>query len=90
MTSDEAPWLLNVHWPDDAHCPEAENSADVAVPNSTAPQSVPSRVAERNLEGLKTAGKYLVSVTDREVLIVDVVQTADHALVTRLEVDIEP
>lgn len=90
VTSDEAPWLLNVHWPDDAHRPEAENSADVAVPNSTAPQSVLSRVAERNLEGLKTAGKYLVRVTDREVLIVDVVQTADHALVTRLEVDIEP
>jgi len=91
VTSGDAPWLLNVHWPDGAYRTDTQSGSDAtyAAPSTaTTAQSMPGRVAKQSLEGLKTAGKFVVRTADRDVLIVDVVQTANHALVTRLEVDI--
>jgi hypothetical protein len=92
VTPQDAPWLLRVHWPDGAY-PAEEGTVDSPPGSdieSTTSQSFADKAAREGMKGLRNAGRYLVHVGDRDVLIVDVVQTVNQTLVTRLEVKIEP
>lgn len=87
IASGDAPWQINVHWPDSAYADAGETAA---APPAAEPRSRTDRLADTGKRALRRAGHYLVRTADRDALIVDVVQTASHTVVTRLEVNVEP
>lgn len=88
IAAGDAPWQINVHWPDSAYAATDEHAA--VAPPAVEPESGSDRLATAGKQAIKRAGHYLVRTADRDILIVDVVQTASQTVVTRLEVNVEP
>ncbi len=88
IASGDAPWQINVHWPDSAYPAVDPVSVSTEVTDEQGHRVI--QLAQSGGEALKKAGSYLVRTADRDVLIVDVVQTSTRTLVTRLEVEVEP
>lgn len=96
----DAPWQINVHWPDgawEAVADSAEPSVDPSKADPGAPGSDTSPVLstaaaalKTGAKGLRSAGAWAVRTADRDTVVVDVVQASTQTLVTRLRVDIEP